>query len=123
MRKDAMVKIFLETVPIIIGVALTYFLWENNLLLTIVFTAMLTATLTIKRYPGDIFALIYGSVLGFALEVFQTSIAKFHSFSNPDILGIPIWMPLVWGYGFVLMKRIGTIIYEDARSHHGMIKN
>lgn len=117
MRKEAMVKISLETVPILIGIVLTYFLWENNLLLTVLFLALLAALLAIKRYPGDIFALIYGSVLGFALEVFQTSIAKFHSFSNPDFLGIPMWMPLVWGYGFMLMKRIGIIIYEDAKQH------
>lgn len=113
MRKDAIVKIFLETVPILIGVVLTYFFWKNNFLLTVLFAALLAATLKIKYYPGDLFALLYGSAIGFALEVFQTSVAKFHSFSNPDFLGIPVWMPFVWGYGFMLMKRIGIIIYRE----------
>ncbi len=117
MRKEASIKISLETMPILIGVVFTYFFWKSNILLTVLFVAMLAAILAIKRYPGDLFVLIYGSALGFFLEVFQTSIAKFHNFANPDFLGLPVWMPLVWGYGFMLMKRIGIIIYEDAKQH------
>jgi len=28
----------------------------------------------------------------------------------PILFGIPIWLPIVWGYGFVAMKRIGIIL-------------
>ena len=94
MRRKTMAKIALETLPIVFGVVVTYFLWRNNLLLTLIFLAATEVILKLKYYPGDIFAFFYGALLGFGIEVFQTSIAKFHTFSNPDILGIPIWMPL-----------------------------
>lgn len=116
MHKKVLVKIAIETFPILFGAVVTYFLWGNNFLLALIFLAATAVILKLKYYPGDLFAFSYGALLGFGIEVFQTSIAKFHTFSNPDILGIPIWMPLVWGYGFMLMKRIGILIYEDARS-------
>ncbi|MEK6837384.1 MAG: hypothetical protein AABX69_01925 [Nanoarchaeota archaeon] len=115
MRLKSFLNILLQTSPIAAGAVVTYFFWQNSIVLTTIFVGMVTALLLFTYQKGDIFALIYGTILGFLLEVFEIKVAGFHSFSNPDVLGMPFWMPIAWGYGFVLMKRIGIIIYKDAQ--------
>lgn len=123
MSKKACYGILIQTLPIILGAVLTYFLWHNNMLLTALFLLITAVVLYIGWSPGDLFVFAYGTVLGFAIEFFEVNIAKFHSFSNPDFFGMPLWMPIVWGYGFVLMKRIGVIIYEDTEVSSAKRKN
>jgi len=53
---------------------------------------------------------IYGIIIGGLVEVIGTQVSGYQSFAEPDFLGIPMWLPVVWGYGFVAMKRIGIIL-------------
>ena len=54
--------------------------------------------------------LIYGIIAGIVIEVIGTQVAGYQSFIKPDFAGIPFWLPVSWGYGFILMKRISLII-------------
>lgn len=116
MRLKTIFAISTETLPLLIAAGITYFFHENSILLTFIYLALIGILLFIKYKPGDLFSLCYGAVLGFAIEVFETNITRIHTFAHADFLGMPMWMPIVWGYGFMLMKRIGIIIYEDAKS-------
>ena len=104
--------IFLETSPLLIGILLTYLFWKNNIILSIIYLVAILIILKVKYYQGDLFALIYGFVIGLLVETIGTSVSHYQSFANPDFLGIPMWLPIVWAYGFMLMKRIGVIIYD-----------
>ena len=53
---------------------------------------------------------MYGILVGIVVEVIGTQISGYQSFTKPDFGGIPIWLPIAWGYGFVAMKRIGFIL-------------
>lgn len=56
----------------------------------------------------------YGIIWGFILEITSTEISGFHSFRRPDFMGIPFWLPVSWGYGFVMAKRVSLIIYTNS---------
>lgn len=112
-EKHAVKKIFIETVPLILGVAAAYFFWENNVLLTVLFLLTITLILKTNYKQGDFFALFYGFIIGIIIEIIGTSVSGYQSFANPDFLGIPIWLPIAWAFGFMLMKRIGIIIYQS----------
>lgn len=114
MRKETFARIVVQTIPVLLGIILTYLFWRNSILLTLIYAAAIVVILRIRYYPGDISALLYGFLLGFLVEVIGTSFSGYQSFTNPDFLGIPIWLPIVWAYGLMAMKRIGIIIYEDA---------
>ncbi|MBI2176571.1 hypothetical protein HYU40_04485 [Candidatus Woesearchaeota archaeon] len=117
MRKKAIAQIALETLPLLFGAVIAYFLWSHTVLFSVILLAMIGLLFSIKRLHGDIFAFGYGMLMGFVIEVFETDIAHIHTFAAADLFGMPLWMPIIWGYGFVLMKRIGIIIYEDAKPH------
>ncbi len=108
--KNKYSEIFLQTIPLLIGILLSYLFWKNNILLAIIYLAMVLIILKIKYYKGDLFALIYGFIIGFLIEVIGTKVSGYQTFSNPDFLGIPFWLLLAWAYGFMLMKRIGVLI-------------
>jgi len=57
---------------------------------------------------------LYGMLAGFVVETIGTKISGYQSFSNPDILGIPYWLIVSWGYSFLLMKRIYLIIATNS---------
>jgi len=110
--KKTFVPIFLETLPLLIGIFLTYLFWKNNIILLAVYLIAILIILKIKYQRGDLFALCYGFIIGLLVETVGASVSRYQSFANPDFLGIPMWLPVVWAYGFVLMKRIGVIIYD-----------
>jgi hypothetical protein len=108
-------RVFLETMPLLVGVGLTYLFWRDKILLTLLYLLAIATVLKVKYYPGDFLALAYGLVLGLFVEVVGTTFAGYQKFANPDMLGIPIWLPISWAYGLMLMKRIGIIIYESRK--------
>lgn len=122
MRWQALAAVGRETTPLFIAAGITYLFVENSLLLTAIYLAMTGLLLFLRYRHGDLFAFLYGAVLGFAIEVFETNIVHIHTFAHPDFLGMPLWMPAVWGYGFLLMKRIGMILYEDARTSEKAVR-
>jgi hypothetical protein len=58
----------------------------------------------------ELYILIYGLIAGFIIETVGTQISGYQKFTQPDIWGIPYWLIISWGYGFILMKRISLII-------------
>jgi hypothetical protein len=112
MKKNICLRVFFETFPILIGIVLSYFFWKNNILLMIIYIVLIAIVLKIKFYPGDALALIYGFFIGLLVEIIGTSVSGYQSFTNPSFWGIPVWLPIAWAYGLMMMKRIGMIIYE-----------
>ncbi|RJQ13775.1 hypothetical protein C4553_02730 [Candidatus Parcubacteria bacterium] len=113
MKDNLYFQIFKQLIPVFFGLLFGSFLWQNNLLLTLVFVGIIAAMLLIEHYPGDIIALLLGIIMGFIIEIIGTSVVGYQSFTNPDFLGIPMWLPFAWGYALMVMKRIGVIIYEN----------
>lgn len=103
--------VLLHSIPLVLGIFLSYFLWRSNMLLLIAYlvaTAVVIVSGKDRRTESMVF--IYGMVVGFIIETVGTSVSGYQSFANPDMLGIPLWLVVTWGYGFVLMKRVGLII-------------
>lgn len=103
-------RVFVETLPILFGILLSYLFWRNNFLLFVIYLAL---TLVLIYFHGDktefvIFA--YGILIGAIVEVIGTQVSGYQSFAKPDLGGIPLWLPIAWGYGFVAMKRIGSAL-------------
>lgn len=100
-------KIFIETLPILLGVLLTYLFWQNNVLLFIIYLVLTLGLIYLHKDKTEFVIFAYGILIGAIIETIGTQISGYQSFTKPDFDGIPMWLPVVWGYGFVAMKRIG----------------
>ena len=108
-------RIFLEILPLLVGVLLTYFFWHNNLLLAFLYLCAIGVVLWIRVDPGDYHSLALGLLIGLIVEITGTSVSGYQSFTNPDFLGIPAWLPIAWAYGLMAMKRIGVLVYRSRK--------
>lgn len=108
---DLIKFILLELIPIIIGKILLIFLWRNNLLLTFLYLVIIGIAFKIKYEKREIFIFLLGAIVGLLFEV-ESVLIGFEIFLDPFFFGIPLWMPLTWGYGFVVIKRISIAISE-----------
>lgn len=109
---DEKIKLIVfHSLPIIFGIIISGILWKSSiLLLSIYIIAVILLILAGEDRKTEIHILIYGIATGFIVEAIGTEISGYQSFTNPDFFGIPYWLPVVWGFGFILMKRIGLII-------------
>ena len=97
--------------PLAFGILLSFLFWQQNWLLVLIYLALASlVVLSGNDKKTELWVFIYGLVSGFVVETIGTQVSGYQSFTQPDILGIPYWLIISWGYGFVLMKRIGLII-------------
>jgi hypothetical protein len=61
--------------------------------------------LTALGAPGDWIYMVAAAVLGPACEALLVALGVF-SYTNPDVAGIPIWLPALWANGGILVRRL-----------------
>lgn len=104
-------QIIIHSSPFALGIVLTNLFWRSNIVLLIVYAVIVLLFIVFgkdKKVESLIF--LYGVCAAFAVEIIGTQAGGYQRFVHPDALGIPYWLPIAWGYGFILMKRIGLII-------------
>ncbi len=106
--------LIVHSLPLFGGILLSYLFWETNWLLLAIYLVLSAVMIaTGKDRKTEIWIIIYGMIAGFLIETVGTHISGYQSFTKPQIFSIPYWLIVVWGYGFVLMKRISLIIATD----------
>jgi hypothetical protein len=97
---------FLREAPLVLGMVLLIPLIADEYVLLGGFLAILSVGLSLRRERHDGLAFFIGLVLMTAGEILfvQTGI---ETFSQQSFFGImPLWLPFLWGYGFVAIKRV-----------------
>ncbi|MDP3710841.1 MAG: hypothetical protein Q8R29_03950 [bacterium] len=79
----------------------------STILMILVFVSYLYFT-GFKRRELEL--LIMGCIIGFMLEVVLGAVYREQFWVNASLFGVPIWLPLAWGMGFVIIRRLGDII-------------
>jgi len=99
----------LNAIPTLIMIGLIP-LVANDYLLVGLYLVIIIIALSIKRTPLDLTALIAGLVLmTFAEYLFVSTGVE--TFTRNSLFGImPLWLPVLWAYGFVAIKRIVYIM-------------
>ena len=100
--------LLMEAIPFLIAVSLSYLI---NKELFILFLSILLVIYTFShRYQkNEIILFILGAIIGTLIE-FNSSIFLGQRWGEASLLSIPIWMPIFWGYVFVVIRRVGNII-------------
>lgn len=92
---------------ILFFVAQVYIL--DEVILTILAIAL--SSLLFWRYERNEYRLyLLGVTVGLTIEVGLGQIARTQHWTHASLYGVPYWLPLAWGYGFVVMRRIGNVV-------------
>lgn len=97
-------NIFINSIPILIMIGLIPFV-PNDYVLTLLYIAIITTALFIKRTKNDFMVLIFGFLIITFMEFLFTSTGV-ETFTRTSLLwSMPVWLPFLWAYGFVAIKR------------------
>lgn len=103
------VKIFLNILPIFVMIGLIYFV-RSDYVLTGIYIGIALVLFFIKREKNELAIFLFGFLFMIISEYFFISTGT-ETFTRKSLLGImPIWLPFLWGYGFVVIKRCVLIL-------------
>lgn len=71
--------------------------------------------LLVRREKGELLLFFVGLGTGLIIEVGLGMIARTQHWEYASLFGVPYWLPLIWGYGFVIMRRIGNGVVAFAQ--------
>lgn len=78
---------------------------RNDYYLTLAYAALITVLLVVRRYKNDVLVFVIGFISMTIFEALFISTGV-EIFLRDTLFGImPLWLPFLWGYGFVVIKR------------------
>ena len=103
------IKIIRESVPVLIMIGFIP-LVMNDYLLTLIYVGIVILALLIKREKGDLVFLIVGFLVMMVFEYIFVSTGV-ETFLRNSLFGLmPLWLPFLWAYGFVVLRRSVKIL-------------
>lgn len=97
-------SIFVNLIPILIMIGLIP-LVKNDYILISIYICIIFVSFLVKRNKNDLVLFSFGFVIMIFFEYLFISTGV-ETFNRNSLLGImPLWLPLLWGYGFVAIKR------------------
>lgn len=107
--KDKFLQIFLNTIPVIIMIALIPF-FKNDYVLTGIYTLIIAISFAVKYQQKDYLFFMFGFIIMVISEYFFISTGV-EIFIRNSLLGLmPLWLPFLWAYSFVVIKRAVVIL-------------
>ncbi|MEK9176840.1 MAG: hypothetical protein AAB923_00935, partial [Patescibacteria group bacterium] len=97
-------RIVMESVLVLFMIGLVPLITDDYIL-TGVYVLLIAGSLLVKRNPGDLLVFGVGFVVMLATEYFFVSTGA-EIFTRNSLFGVmPLWLPLLWGYAFIAMRR------------------
>lgn len=105
-------KIFINSIPILAMIGLIPFV-KNDYLLSVAYLVVMSISFIVKREKNELTIFASGFILMIIFEYLFVS-TRVETFIRNSLFGLmPIWLPLLWGYGFVAIKRAAKILDEE----------
>ena len=98
-------ELLLELILFSSGIAAISVLWKNNFLLTILLLIGWLIGFKLWHKKQDFYFFVIGAIVGPIGEIVCIHFGAW-KYSNPSFLGIPVWLPFVWGLAVILIKRL-----------------
>ena len=104
-----MLGIFLVALPVLAMMALIPFV-TNDYWLTFIYILVIVFLPSVKKKSDDVVVIFFGFfIMTFFEYVFVSTGVE--TFQRHTLLGVmPLWLPVLWAYGFVAMKRAVQIL-------------
>lgn len=107
--KDKILQIFLNAIPLILMIALIP-VFKNDYVLTGIYIVIIITSFYLKYEKKDYLFFIFGFIIMTISEYFFISTGV-EIFIRSSLFGLmPMWLPVLWAYGFVAMNRAIIIL-------------
>lgn len=87
----------------------------NELPVTIL-AILFTGVLMLRTERGEWHLFFVGLSLGLIIEVGLGLVGRTQFWAHASFFGVPYWLPIMWGYGLVIMRRIGNAIVQHVQN-------
>jgi len=109
--KNKITKIFINLIPILLMIGLIPVI-SNDYVLTLVYIVVIAIALFIKYEKQEYIFLLFG-FFGMMIAEYIFTSTRVEVFVRDSLFGLmPIWLPFLWGYSFVVMKRAIKILVD-----------
>ena len=96
--------IFLIALPVLVMIGFIP-LVANDYILALLYVVIIAAILILKPMRQDLTVLLFGFVIMILFESIFISTGV-ETFNRNSLFGLmPVWLPILWAYGFVAIKR------------------
>lgn len=100
-----------DSLPVLLMIVLIPVI-SNDYWLTLIYIVIIGSAFAIKRMPNELLIFALGFVIMILVEYLFVSTGV-EIFNRNSLLGVmPLWLPFLWGYGYVVIKR-ATIILNN----------
>lgn len=107
--KNRILKIVLNIIPILAMILLIPII-KNDYILTIAYILIITISLLIKYEKKYFLFLIFGFIIMTLSEYLFISTGV-ETFNRNSLFGVmPLWLPFLWAYAFMVIKRTINIL-------------
>jgi len=97
-------QIFLNALPVLLMIGLIPFV-SNDYTLALLYMVIILASFAFRRVSNDLVIFAFGFIVMIVSEYLFISTGV-ETFNRISLFGLmPLWLPLIWGYGFVAIKR------------------
>ena len=100
-------SLFFQLIPLFL-VQFIFFFTQDEITVILVMLLMLGLSFLIKYEKNEWILFIFGVILGLHFEIGGDLIYSVQNWENAHFLSIPLWVPVIWGYGFIFIRRIGN---------------
>lgn len=109
------IAVFVQAVPILLMIALIPLI-ENDYVLTGIYILIIAGGLSVGYEKRDCIFLVFGFIVMTLSELLFISTGV-ETFMRESLFGLmPLWLPFLWAYAFVVMKRsMGILKWENSR--------
>ena len=102
-------ELIIEILLLFIIIFTVVLLWRNNVILFAILFVECAITITLWKQQYDIMYFLFGAIIGPVMEMISIHFGIW-AYTNPTFLGIPVWLPVLWGFAAIVLSRIARTI-------------
>ena len=107
--KKELKSLALEIAVFVAVVAIISLFWLNNILVLAALLVLWIVAIRFWHSKKDIIFFVLASIIGPLAEIVCIHFGAWAYF-NPSAMGIPVWLPLAWGFAGLLTYRFALFI-------------
>jgi len=109
--------VIIELIPLFIAAIITSYLktitnFTGELLITLTYSLIILILFLTRYKKQELKIFIFGVIAGIIVEAWGKIILLFSWQTFNSIFPIPLWLPIAWGFAFIIMRRIGNIMLK-----------
>lgn len=93
----------------VLTLLLVSLLWREEVLLFVLLILNAILMLYLVGFRKNLVIFLFCAVFGAIAEIIAIYFGAWH-YSNPQILGIPIWLPVLWGIASLFMNNLSKVV-------------